>query len=82
MSWAILSPILIVSGALIMITLERLFPYDRGQRLLREGVWTDLIFYGLLQSYVLALVISEGIMLLDGYTGWSNGRNAAITCRK
>ena len=47
MSWAILSPILIVSGALIMITLERLFPYDRGQRILREGVWTDLIFYGL-----------------------------------
>lgn len=72
MSWEILSPILIVSGALIMIALERLFPYDRGQRLLREGVWTDLVFYGLLQSYVLALVISEGILLLDSYTGWSS----------
>ena len=35
--WEILSPIIIVSWAIFIIVLERLFPYDKGQKLLREG---------------------------------------------
>jgi sterol desaturase/sphingolipid hydroxylase (fatty acid hydroxylase superfamily) len=71
-SWEILSPVLIVTSAVIIIALERLFPYDRGQRLLRDGFWTDFIFYTLLQSYVLALVIGQIIAAIDGATGWSS----------
>lgn len=72
MSWEILSPILIVAGAAIIILLERVFPYDRGMRFFRDGFWTDLLFYGLLQSYVLALAISQIIAAVDGLTGWSS----------
>jgi sterol desaturase/sphingolipid hydroxylase (fatty acid hydroxylase superfamily) len=71
MSWAILSPCLIVLGALVLIGLERLFPYDRRQRLLRQGFWTDLIGYGLVQSYLLGLCISAIIVWLDRQTGLS-----------
>jgi sterol desaturase/sphingolipid hydroxylase (fatty acid hydroxylase superfamily) len=70
-SWEVLSPILIVGSALLLIALERLFPYDRRQRLLRPGFFTDLIGYGLFQSYVLGLVISAVIRFVDQNTGWS-----------
>lgn len=72
MSWEILSPILITAGAVVIILLERVFPYDRGMRFFRDGFWTDFLFYGLLQSYVLALVISQIIVAVDGFTGWSS----------
>lgn len=63
-------PIIIVS-ALIFILLERRFPYDRGQPLFREGFWVDLVGYGVVQSYLLGLVIAQLIAFLDGTTGWS-----------
>jgi hypothetical protein len=53
---AVLSPIVIVTSALVLVALERRFPYDRHQKVLRDGFWTDLIGYGLIQSYVLGLV--------------------------
>lgn len=71
MTWAILSPCLIVGGALVLIGLERLFPYDPRQRLLRQGFWTDLVGYGLVQSYLLGLCISAIITWLDRQTGLS-----------
>ena len=43
--------------------LERLYPYDKSQRLLREGFFNDFFWYGLVQTYVLGLVIY-------GVTGW------------
>lgn len=70
MSLAIWSPVIIVAWALILIVLERFFPY-RPQRLFRVGFFTDLIGYGLVQSYVLGLVISGIIGYVDGVTGWS-----------
>ena len=71
MSWTVLSPAIIVAGALVIIALERRWPYDRGQPLLRTGLWTDLVAYGLLQSYVLALVIHAGVAWVDARTGAS-----------
>lgn len=71
MSWELLSPILIVGTALVFVGLERLFPYDRGQKLFRDGFFTDLIGYGLVQSYLLGLVIAAIIRSLDEATGWS-----------
>lgn len=71
MSWTVLSPVIVVGSALLLIGLERLFPYEPRQRLLRTGFFTDLIGYGLLQSYALGLVIGALIVFVDGRTGWS-----------
>ncbi|HYQ04447.1 MAG TPA: sterol desaturase family protein [Polyangiaceae bacterium] len=71
MTLALLSPILVTCWALILIVLERRFPYDRGQRLFREGFFTDLFGYGLFQSYLLGLLISGAISYVDRRTGWS-----------
>jgi sterol desaturase/sphingolipid hydroxylase (fatty acid hydroxylase superfamily) len=73
-NWALLSPCLIVLGALVLIALERRFPYDPRQRLLRNGFWTDLIGYGLIQSYWLGLAISSVIAWMDRHTGLSRLR--------
>jgi len=70
MSWTLLSPVIIVASACVLIVLERRFPY-RPQRLLREGFFTDLVAYGLLQSYVLGVAISWLIACVDRHTGWS-----------
>jgi len=71
MLWTWLSPTLIVTAALVLIGLERRFPYEPRQRLLRTGFWTDLIGYGLIQSYLLGLCISLIIAWLDRQTGLS-----------
>jgi sterol desaturase/sphingolipid hydroxylase (fatty acid hydroxylase superfamily) len=70
LTWATLAPFLIAASALLLVALERLFPYDR-QELLRDGFGTDLLGYALLQSYVLALPIAGLIRFLDAGTGLS-----------
>jgi sterol desaturase/sphingolipid hydroxylase (fatty acid hydroxylase superfamily) len=70
MSWTILSPTIIVGWALVLIGIERVFPY-KPQKLLRPGFFTDLLGYGLLQSYVLGFAISGLIGFVDRHTGWS-----------
>jgi sterol desaturase/sphingolipid hydroxylase (fatty acid hydroxylase superfamily) len=70
MSWIILSPAVIVAWALVLIGLERVFPYER-QPLFRAGFFTDLLGYGLLQSYLLGFAISALISFVDRHTGWS-----------
>lgn len=74
MNWAALSPFLIVGGALVLVGLERVFPYDRRQRLFRTGFWTDLIGYGFVQSYLLGLCITGLITWLDRTSGLSRLR--------
>ena len=69
--WEVLSPLIIVVSAWTIIGLERLFPYDKGQRLFREGWFTDFFWYTLVQSYVLGLVIGALIRWIDGTTGAS-----------
>ena len=69
--WSILSPVTIVVAALTLIVLERRFPYTRGQRLLRDLFWTDLLGYALVQSYLLGLVIARIIAWLDAQTSLS-----------
>jgi sterol desaturase/sphingolipid hydroxylase (fatty acid hydroxylase superfamily) len=69
-TWEVASPALIVTGAFVIAALERTFPYER-QPILREGFWTDLVGYGLLQSYVLALLIGSLIRGIDAGQGLS-----------
>lgn len=71
MIWRLGAPVITILAAVLLVLLERRFPYDRGQKLFREGFWTDLLLYALLQSYVLALVIGGVLLWLDGRTGWS-----------
>lgn len=47
----------------LMILLERLFPYRKGLPVFREGFWLDLVWYTLIQSYVLKIIIFDGIIL-------------------
>src|SRR5205814_9929266 len=43
--WELLSPAIIVGTALVPVALERRFPYSKGEKILREGFWTDLVLY-------------------------------------
>jgi sterol desaturase/sphingolipid hydroxylase (fatty acid hydroxylase superfamily) len=71
MSLEIVSPVIIVAAALILIALERRFPYTPGQRLFRDGFWTDLVGYSLIQSYFCGLLIAAFIRWIDSGTGLS-----------
>jgi sterol desaturase/sphingolipid hydroxylase (fatty acid hydroxylase superfamily) len=69
-SVAVWAAALTVAGALVVIALERLRPYDR-QRLLRAGLAVDLVGYALVQSAVLSIVIRALVGALDAATGAS-----------
>ncbi len=66
--WRIVAPAAIVGWALVLWLLERHLPYER-QRLVREGFFTDLVGYTLVQSYLMGLVISGLILWMDAATG-------------
>jgi sterol desaturase/sphingolipid hydroxylase (fatty acid hydroxylase superfamily) len=69
-TWTILAPLIIAGGAVLLIALERRWPYDP-QPFFRDGLAVDVIGYALVQSYVLALVIRALVAWLDGVTGMS-----------
>jgi sterol desaturase/sphingolipid hydroxylase (fatty acid hydroxylase superfamily) len=69
--WELVSPLVIVGAALLLVGLERRFPYTPGQPVLRRGFWMDLLGYTLLQSWALGVVISWIIRGLDGASGLS-----------
>lgn len=59
----------IVPWALFLIALERRFPYDKDQKLLREGFFNDFVLYTLVQSWVMDKVISFVIAHMDAAAG-------------
>jgi sterol desaturase/sphingolipid hydroxylase (fatty acid hydroxylase superfamily) len=67
-SAALWAPAITVGGALAIIALERLRPYDR-QRFWRRGLGVDLIGYALIQSAVLSVVINALVRGLATATG-------------
>jgi len=67
-SWSVLSPVIITLTAFAFAGLERLFPYDRHQRTLREGFWLDMLGYGFFQSAVMGQVIGWLIQVIDTST--------------
>ncbi|MDX2129696.1 MAG: sterol desaturase family protein [Chloroherpetonaceae bacterium] len=56
------SPLVIVSSAIIYVILERIFPYDKGLPIFREGFFNDLVLYTLIQSAILGIVINDWII--------------------
>lgn len=43
----------------LYIVLERKFPYRKGIPIFRKGFWVDLVWYTLIQSYVLKILIFD-----------------------
>lgn len=57
MSLQFLSLIIISAAAVLMIVLEKYYPYTKGQKIFREGFFNDIVMYSIFQSYVLGLII-------------------------
>ena len=52
----------LLSFASAIIILERIFPYTKGMPFFREGFWIDLVWYTLIQSYFLKIIIFDYII--------------------
>jgi len=67
-----ISMIIIVATAILFILLERIFPYNKGQKIIREGFFDDLALYTVAQSYILGIIIFGYIIyFIDSTTGLS-----------
>lgn len=61
-----------VAGAsAAFVALERLRPYNAGQRVFRPGFFTDFVFYNAVQTAVLGFVIGRIVAALDAASGAS-----------
>jgi len=64
--------IIIFASAILFVILERIFPYTKGQRVLREGFFDDLALYTIAQSYLLGIIVFGFIIRgIDESTGLS-----------
>ncbi len=63
--------LVIAAATLSLVLLERVRPYNRGQRIFRTGFWTDFVWYNFVQSWALGLVIGRIIGVLDARTSLS-----------
>ena len=68
----ILSPVIIVVAAVIMMILEKVYPYTKGQKLFREGFFNDVIMYSIVQSYLLGLIIFGFLNYIKFHTNLYN----------
>lgn len=66
------STLVIVGAAFFFIIVERIWPYSKGQKVLREGFFDDLALYTIAQSYILGILIFTYIInFIDSSTGLS-----------
>ncbi len=54
--------LILISSAIAIIWLERTCPYRKGLPFFREGFWVDLIWYTLIQSFFLKILIFDFII--------------------
>lgn len=59
--------IAIIASAGVLIVLERIAPYQRDQQLFRRGFFLDIVWYAIVQSYVLSLLIYGLINIVRPY---------------
>lgn len=52
----------LISSAATIIWLERKYPYRKGLPFFREGFWVDLVWYTLIQSFFLKILIFDFII--------------------
>lgn len=73
--YELISYSIIIVAALLIIILERIFPYNKGQKFLREGFFNDFALYTIAQSYILGIIIFTFIInQIDSITGISRFR--------
>lgn len=66
------STFIIIGAAIIFIIAERIWPYTKGQKVLREGFFDDLALYTIAQSYLLGILIFTYVInFIDSSTGLS-----------
>lgn len=64
---------ILVGWMILIITMERLFPYRKGLRFFRDGFWVDLVWYTLIQSYFLKIIIFDYIIQpINTHFDWSS----------
>jgi sterol desaturase/sphingolipid hydroxylase (fatty acid hydroxylase superfamily) len=71
---------ILLLAVVVLVFLERKFPYTKGLPFFRDGFWVDLIWYTFIQSYFLKILIFDYIILpidrtwhlssLQLVTGW------------
>lgn len=54
---------ILVGWAVLMIIWERVSPYRKGLPLFREGFWVDLVWYTIIQSFFLQILIFKVIIV-------------------
>jgi len=54
---------ILLLAVVVLVFLERKFPYTKGLPFFREGFWIDLVWYTLIQSYFLKILIFDYIIL-------------------
>lgn len=62
------SGVAVATAAVLFVTLERLFPYNKGQKLFREGFFNDFVLYTFAQSYLLGLLFASMMRFIDDHT--------------
>ncbi len=66
------SYLIILAASVFFIIAERIWPYTKGQKVLREGFFDDLALYTIAQSYILGILIFTYIInFIDASTGLS-----------
>jgi sterol desaturase/sphingolipid hydroxylase (fatty acid hydroxylase superfamily) len=54
--------LILITSATTIILLERKYPYRKGLPFFREGFWVDLVWYTLIQSFFLKILIFDFII--------------------
>ncbi|WP_106523385.1 sterol desaturase family protein [Taibaiella chishuiensis] len=68
-----LTSAILLLWAVVIIAWERIAPYRKGLSLFREGFWVDLVWYTIIQSFVLKIVIFDFIIApLQQHIDWSD----------
>jgi len=63
--------IILFAWAAFMIAWERISPYRKGLPFFREGFWVDLVWYTIIQSYFLQIIIFQYIIgPLNSHIHW------------
>jgi sterol desaturase/sphingolipid hydroxylase (fatty acid hydroxylase superfamily) len=69
----VITSVILALWAIIIIIWERTAPYRKGLPLFREGFWVDLVWYTIIQSFVLKIVIFDFIIMpLQQHIDWSH----------
>jgi sterol desaturase/sphingolipid hydroxylase (fatty acid hydroxylase superfamily) len=73
-SLQIVSTVVIGFSAILFLLFERLFPYQKDQKIFREGFFNDFFWYTIFQSYILGLLIFNFLNYIYSNTTINNIR--------